>query len=86
VDATANTNGEKAIVQQIPPDWIERRHLTGRLKFGETVIECRLDQAEMLGERMAICRVDGGLSEQEADRVTLAQWQEREARRRQREQ
>jgi len=67
-------------VQQIPPDWIEHRHLTGRLKFRETVIECRLDQAEMLGERMAICRVDGGLSEQEADRVTLAQWQEFERR------
>jgi hypothetical protein len=63
-------------VQQIPPDWIERRHLTGRLKFGETVIECRLDEAVMLGERMAICRIDGGLSEQEADRVTLAQWQD----------
>lgn len=56
-------------MQQIPPDWIERRHLTGRLKFGE-----------MLGERMAICRIDGGLSEQEADRVTLAQWQEFERR------
>lgn len=67
-------------MQQIPPDWIERRHLTGRLKFGETVIECTLGQAEMLGERMAICRVDGGLSEQEADRVTLAQWQEFERR------
>lgn len=64
-------------MQQIPPDWIERRHLTGRLRFGETVIECRLDEAEWLGERMAICRIDGGLSEQEADRVTLAQWQER---------
>lgn len=67
-------------MQQIPPDWIERRHLTGRLKFGETVIQCTLDQAETLGERMAICRVDGGLSEQEADRVTLAQWQEFERR------
>ncbi len=67
-------------MQQIPPDWIERRHLTGRLKFGETVIECTLDQAETLGERMAICRVDSGLSEQEADRVTLAQWQEFERR------
>lgn len=67
-------------MQQIPPDWIERRHLTGRLKFGETVIQCTRDQAEWLGERMAICRVDGGLSEQEADRVTLAQWQEFERR------
>ena len=67
-------------MQQIPPDWIERRHLTGRLRFGEKVIKCRLDEAEMLGERMAICRIDGGLSEQEADRVTLAQWQERERR------
>lgn len=65
------------VMQQIPPDWIESRHLTGRLKFGETVIECRLDEAQMLGERMAICRVDGGFSEQEADRVTLAQWLER---------
>ena len=67
-------------MQQIPPDWVERRHLTGRLKFGETVIECRLDEAQMLGERMAICRIDGGLSEQEADRVTLAQWLEWERR------
>ncbi len=67
-------------MQQIPPDWIERRHLTGRLKFGETVIQCTRDQAETLGERMAICRIDGGLSEQEADRVTLAQWQELERR------
>ena len=67
-------------MQQIPPDWVERRHLTGRLKFGETVIECRLDEAQMLGERMAICRIDGGLSEQEADRVTLAQWLDRERR------
>lgn len=32
-----------------------------------------IGEAEMMEERMAICRIDGDLSEEEADRITLAE-------------
>jgi hypothetical protein len=45
-------------------------------------IEVTLDEAETIGERMAICRIDGDLGEPEADRIALHEYQQRNAARR----
>jgi hypothetical protein len=69
-------------MQQIPRDWIEQRKPRGSLILDGQRIEVTLDEAETIGERMAICRIDGDLGEPEADRIALHEYQQRNAARR----
>jgi hypothetical protein len=68
-------------MQQIPRDWIEQRKPRGSLILDGQRIEVTLDEAEAIGERMSICRIDGDLSEPEADRIALHEHQQRKAAR-----
>ena len=68
-------------MQQLPRDWIEQRRPHGSLILDGQRIEVTIFEAETIGERMAICRIDGALSEPEADRIALYEHQQRKAAR-----
>ena len=60
-------------MQQIPTGWVSQRKPIGKLKICGVIVSVDLGEAETMEERMAICRIDGDLTEEEAERVTLAE-------------
>lgn len=61
-----------------PADWIKRRCATGKLILNGKTITVGLCDAERIGERVAICMFDGGLTESEADAVAENEYQNRQ--------
>jgi hypothetical protein len=61
-----------------PADWIKLRRPKGKLILDRTTIEVGLEDAETIGERVAICMFEGGLSESEADEIAANEYRRRQ--------
>lgn len=65
---------------QKPLDWIQQRRPSGNIVLAGVTIRVSLQEAETIGERMAICTIEGDLAEADADRIALAEYRARHQR------